>query len=131
MKRPRVQFTIGSLMIVVGLVALVTWPVASGRHYASLAAEHDWQTTRVAIEMRGSPEWREWERLNRAWIGLGPAADGSPAEDRVIAAARRVSDDLERRYVRLLEYHRAMARRYHDAADRPWLAVSPDRVPPE
>jgi hypothetical protein len=129
MKRPRVQFTIRAIMIVVGLAALSTWPMALRRYYGGLATGHARQAVRISVEMHGSPEWREWERLNRAWVGLGPAAEGAPAEDRIIVAARRVSDDLERRYVREFEYHKAMARECRDAADRPWLAIPADPNP--
>jgi hypothetical protein len=125
------RYTIRRMMVAVGLVALLMWPVALGRYYGKLAGEHDRQSTRISIEMQGSPEWREWEVINRAWVGLGSAADRSPAEDCIIAAARRVSDDLERRYVRKLEYHRAMAHKYHVAAARPWLPISADLAPTE
>ena len=81
--------------------------------------------------MQGSPEWKEWERLNRAWVGLGSAPEEVFAEHRIIAAARRVSDDLEQRYGRKIQYHRAMARKYHDAAARPWLSISSDPAPPD
>jgi hypothetical protein len=131
MRLARMRFTIRRMMLAVGLLVLLMWPVAMGRYYRSLAAEHDRQSTRIAIQMQGSPEWQEWERLNRAWSGLGSAADGSPAENRIIAVARRVSDDLERRYVRRLEYHRAMAHKYHNAADRPWVPISTNPTPPE
>src|SRR4051812_41351078 len=130
MKRPRVQFTIRTTMIAVGLAALSAGPMALRRYYGGLVAGHHRHPARISVERRGSPEGREGERLNRAWAALGRPADGTPAEDRLIAAARRVSDDLERRYVRELQYHKAMARKYRDAADRPWLAIPAEPTPP-
>jgi hypothetical protein len=119
------------MMFAVGMFAVLIWPVALGRYYRGLAAGHDQRSTRLSMEMHGSLEWREWERLNRAWVGLGSAADGSAAEGRIIFAARRVSDELERRYVHRLDYHRAMAHKYHDAASRPWVPIPNDPVPPK
>jgi hypothetical protein len=51
-------------MLAVGVVSLLMWPVTLGRYYGILAVEHDLQYSRVSIEMQGSQEWRERERLN-------------------------------------------------------------------
>jgi hypothetical protein len=129
MKLARMVRTTRQMMLAVGLTALLMWPVGLRRFYGSMAVAHDRQYEQKCIEMQDSPEWREWERLNREWVGLGSAADGSAAEGRIIVAARQVSGELERRYFHSIQYHRVMAHKYHDAASRPWLPLGSD--PPE
>jgi hypothetical protein len=129
MKR-RAQFRVRHLMLAIVVVDLLIWPVALGRYYQGRAAEHNQQFTQIYLAMRQSPEWEEWERLNTAWMRLEGDPAGESAEAPIIESARQLGDCLQQRYFRLFEYHDAMAKKYSEAANHPWLPVAPDPAPP-
>ena len=98
MRLRRVRCTIRRMMLTIGLAALLMWPTALGRYYRGVAFEHDLQFDRVYQAMQGSPEWKEWERLN---LRLGRSRVGPRGSARRASHHRgraRVSDDLEQRY---------------------------------
>ena len=104
MRLPRVQFTIGWLMVAVAIIAVLLRSVAIPRRRAHLQGLVDYHAEMARIT-RNSHGTIIRPNGVYAHVPLGPP--------------------------RLADYHEAMAAKYEQAARSPWLPVDPDPPVPK
>jgi hypothetical protein len=114
MRLPRPRLTIRLMMVVVAVAALALAVEAARRRLADLSSAY-----------MGRAREYQYKAWNASWNAIVCEAalnEGRPPDPKYA--------EWSIRYRRLMEFHRAMQRKYERSAIRPWLPIAPDPAPP-